>query len=226
MSVAAYFPATTANAQITETIVRGNATANAAPTAGEFPAPTVRDRAAVMLSSGSIEFWSFATGSWLRQGIATGGGSVTETIVRANTTQSVAPTALEFAAPTTSDRAVVMLADGMIELWSFATGVWVRQGVGSEVQLVASIPSATATSPKVAVNVANGRVYFRDDLGAGVFTYTEILTASTPNEVSLVTAVPSATATSAEIVVNVTNGRVYYRDDLGGGVYTYTEHTS
>lgn len=147
--------------------------------------------------------------------------------MRANTTQSVAPTVAEFASPTTRDRAVVMLADGMIELWTHASGAWVRQGVGSEVQLVTSIPSATATSPKVAVNTTTGQVYFRDDLGGGIYTYTEILTAASPNEVSLVTAVPGApTASSPEIVVNVTNGRVYYLDDLGGGAFVYTEHTS
>lgn len=63
MATFALLPATTAQQQVTETIVRGNATANVAPTVAEFATPTARDRAAVMLTDGSIEFWTHASGA-------------------------------------------------------------------------------------------------------------------------------------------------------------------
>jgi hypothetical protein len=95
--------------------------------------------------------------------------------------------------------------------------------VGVEVQLVTSVPAATASSPAVAINTADSRVYFRDDLGGGVYVYTETRTNPAPDEVVMVNSIPAATSASPELIINRTDGKAYYLDDLGGGVYVYTQ---
>jgi hypothetical protein len=163
-------------------IVRANATASVAPTATEKPSPIEGDAAVVFLNNGTKEYWSYGTAWVLRRSetaAASSGGDATYQIAtRANSTQSVAPSAAELTAANggtlpsmlSGQDAIVPLQDGSIEYWMYDGSAWVRQRILATATNTSAgllhaglIAGSGATLPTTAARI--GQLFWLDGVG-------------------------------------------------------------
>ncbi|NJN50182.1 MAG: hypothetical protein HC798_03030 [Polaribacter sp.] len=161
-------------------IVRANATLGVLPTAIQAPNPVAGDTAIVFLTNGVIEYYSHNGTVWTLNYTETptvlDGNDIH--LVRANNVQASIPTAAEVPTPVIGDTAKVILANSIVEYWSYNGTTWILDATitpatldGNRVNVIrADAVTGVAPSTAEVANPINGdtAVVFLND---GVIEY-------------------------------------------------------
>lgn len=129
--------------------------ADAAPTFNPFAGGAAGGTMAVVKGTTIVYFWDNLT-TWTRVNIGSLAGADGNhvPIVRANTTEDVAPTVGEIPSPASGDSASVYLTNGKLEFWVFTT-VWAKAYV-LQADQASNLALGTRTSTTLPVTNSNG----------------------------------------------------------------------